>query len=267
MRPVPRSFALPRSVQTEQSRYRRWAQVHGFVRFATAAVSALLVLFLTTDALLGAGYLRLSESSAPRPDSEELVQREMVTVEVAAEGEQTVALTSAPAPETEVLGEAGREGEAAAEGEILALEAPAVKGTEGLASGDEGPAALLASPVLEAGETSLPVASAIREAQKAASPEQGEPSRMLAATPPSADEAPIEAPAQEGASGPPTLEAARGEAADGPATDAGSEAGLAQPASGFWRLWGVVRIAAGALLGVLLVLLAGLLWTGQKRRL
>ena len=58
------------------------------------------------------------------------------------------------------------------------------------------------------------------------------------------------------------------EAAEGPAGGGviPGEANAPEMLSGLWALWRVVRLLSGVLVGLLLVLLAGLLWAGQRRR-
>lgn len=85
--PLPRSFTLPVSAQAEQTRFRRWNMAYGLLRGATVAVSFVLFLLLSSDALIGRGILPLMRSEPPREQVFEVAlapQTEVVVKEVEA---------------------------------------------------------------------------------------------------------------------------------------------------------------------------------------
>lgn len=64
---VPRSFVLPASAQAERAAYRRWGMVNSFLRASAVAVTFMLVLLLSTEALFRFGAIPIS---APMPAPE-----------------------------------------------------------------------------------------------------------------------------------------------------------------------------------------------------
>ncbi|MBM3189271.1 MAG: hypothetical protein FJZ90_11185 [Chloroflexi bacterium] len=192
---APRSFALPLSVQGEQTRYRRWNLAYGIVRVAAMAVSFALVVLLSSDALISSGVL-FPQPGADRGalrvaqvETEHIVEEEVAApaepleeaAPVAVAAPAVAATAAAPAEETaRGLGAAERpvpamDGLGAAgygEGGTLALVPPGA-GTGSVEDAEE-PGAFEKGLVMEAAPR--PVA----EEELAAAPEQPMAERTLA---------------------------------------------------------------------------------------
>jgi anti-sigma factor RsiW len=257
-RPVPRSFTLPLSVQNQQTSYRRWDKAYGALRVAAVAASLMLILFLSGDALITRGVIpipdRMPAASAPMartiqeygeaemlsaPPEEEIVVQERMAEEPAE------AAPLAMAAPSEELAPADTPDEVAAMDEVpeLAME-PRDRAIVGAPSsnGDE------ASPVAET--EALALEAVEPQAEMTAEEELAKKSALERALEPTA---PHSTPAPLRMAEPETLAPL-----EEPQTAEGST---------MWRLWYAVRVASGILLGLVLVLLGGLIWIGQKRRI
>jgi len=336
---VPRSFALPRSVQDEQARYRRWDAAFVAMRNLTVAASVLLVLLISGDAVLNATVQRLP-MSAPR--AAQVMSPDVVPAESAPEFVQDVgepvlelsvpeppveaeALTASPAeapeasagePEEPALAmvpappEAAPEVEASSPAEqateaASAATQPAEDRSRGVAAAPEGgltetPGTVLGTGDIRAGEVPsaesgapppragapppepalpAPVGGGTTNAgTEAAEPEAADPAQQVDSVEPAIPPAtePAEVWGTDRAEGvpsgepehlalvPPSTEVPAQESAA--QTDADLRATLALEQRPLWAVWQAVRIAAGLLFGLLLVLLGGLVWVGYRRR-
>lgn len=155
MRPVPRSFTLPVSVQAEQVQHRRWNMAYSFMRTATVVVSLLLVLVVSGDVLLGQGVIGI-------PDAYKLAGAQESRLEALEERTASAQLQAAPdtqaapdvlaapeaqavpelqaTPEVQPVPEVQPTPEVQAELELQALQAPdqapEVEGEKALSSGE-----------------------------------------------------------------------------------------------------------------------------------
>ena len=252
MHSVPRSFALPLSVQSEQTAFRRWDKAYSALRVGAVAASFLLILFLSGDALVTRGVIpipdRMPVASAPLART----MQEYADVEALSEPSAGEAL-AIPERETD---------EGPHDAAPLALSIP---------SEDPAPA-----------EAEIEAATADEVPTLATEPRQRDMVGAPHATYP-APEAETEVLALEAVE--PQPEEATGQAEkvapeeiiepivpeSAPLRIAEQEAPLYPESrvvdvSIAWRLWYVARILSGILLGVVLVLIAGLVWIGQKRR-
>lgn len=147
-RRVPRSFVLPASAQAERMAYRRWVLVDSFLRASAVAVTFMLVLLLSTEALFRFGAIPISRPVpapekvyvAPQARGLEIVPEVGKTLEMEAQPEEfpTQVLPS-PEPTVEPLEAAVREPPAeqpTALPEVVSLEAG--RGGEASAGGGMG---------------------------------------------------------------------------------------------------------------------------------
>ncbi|MHB0858098.1 MAG: anti-sigma factor family protein [Anaerolineae bacterium] len=293
LRPLPRSFVLPLAAQPEQRRYRRWHAAQGFMRSATVAVTLMLVLLLSSDALIGTGAVPLPDMMRPRQpatSSESPSERTMLSQDAAAgqaapeseveatapvSGEPEVAsLKAAPAedepsasvaaaPQAEPTPMAQAEAPTGAgelEGAAPSFSPPEgayVTGEErGGAGGMGGGAEGYGGGYGVAGE----VEAEIAVEKMAAEPTPETPAPTVAAL----EE---ETPQEDSAT--PVEDDLAMRAAE-PTQEASEPAPLVEASptlSPMWIVWRVVRLASGVLAGLLLVLVAGLLFTSQQARL
>ncbi len=258
MRSVPRSFTLPLSVQSQQTAFRRWDKAYGALRVAAVAASFLLILFLSGDALVTRGVIpmpdRMPVASAPLART----MQEYADVEALSEPveEETVAI-------------AEREGEEAPrDAAPLALSIPSedpapVEVEVEAATADE-------VPTVAMGSRERDVVGAPHAAKDRA-PEAEAEAEVLAleAVEPQPEEA-----AGQGEKAAPEriIEPIVPESAPMPPRVAEQQIPLPQEptivdVSIAWRLWYVARVLSGILLGIVLVLGAGLIWIGHKRRI
>jgi anti-sigma factor RsiW len=272
---VPRSFALPASVQDERTAYRRWGLANSFMRASAAAVTFMLILFLSTDALLRFGAISIPDASlrrekyaAPRvlEAAPEIASTEAQPLEPTAEAlvKEPPAAERAAVPEASPLA-AGVGGGAAGTPEQEAAVEKAVPAPSEAPSGSAvsaakivaAPRASEGTPTAEAAPTAAAAVEASAEGSKgtmgAGRPQDVAPSPTATST----VVRPISAPTQ-----------AMMTTAEPQATFAAEpEAPLAPPAiSPLWRLWRTVRLLSGLLAGLLCILFAGLIWTSRKRR-
>lgn len=150
---VPRSFALPRSVQTEQARYRRWDTAFGALRSATLVASVLLVLLVSGDALLGATMARVPRAAT----GGQRVEDATYGYEAAGAEPAAAALPTAAAAGARGL---GAEPEAAPEEPMApqALAAPPPSGEAGAQEAEPDAELMLqAAPAAEAADPDTPV--------------------------------------------------------------------------------------------------------------
>jgi hypothetical protein len=241
-RPVPRSFALPLSVQSQQTAFRRWDKAYGALRVAAVAASFMLILFLSGDALITRGVIpipdRMPAASAPMARTvQEFGEAEMlsapaeeaVVAERLVEEERSEAAPLAMAAPSEELAPADAPDEVAAMDEAPALTMEprdrAIVGAPSRSGDEAPPAAETGVLALEAVEPQAEI-TAEEELAKESALRTAEPEALMLSEEP------------------PTF-----------------------PLSTAWRLWYAMRIASGILLGLVLVLMAGVIWSGQKRRI
>ena len=312
-RPVPRSFALPLSVRSEQLRCRRWNQTYSFLRMSAVAVSFVLVVLLSGDALFGSGFIPIPDLAAARsmrtserapekraveaPKAEREVAEAPATVSSAGEQKSVVVAPAvgAVAEAVTVPAETSAESEGLLQptGETAlkaSLDAPATEGLGGgtqrqevapkaappeatpasrapataKSSGIKGTTAATAAPTQvalpeTASPTAEPVADTATMENAAPTPEV----KPLAESAPSPTMGRVAAKVLQQSPSVSTAEAAEVQQEGGVVP---GEASAPEMLSGLWALWRVVRLLSGVLVGLLLVLLAGLLWAGQKRR-
>ncbi|NLG50328.1 MAG: hypothetical protein GX552_09495 [Chloroflexi bacterium] len=127
MRPVPRSFTLPLSVQGEQAQHRRWNMTHSFMRVATVVVSLLLVIVVSGDVLLGQGVLGIPDAyklAGAQEKRFEAIEEPTASAELlqAAPAQESTADQAAPASEAAPDVQAAPE--AQAELELESIQAP-----------------------------------------------------------------------------------------------------------------------------------------------
>lgn len=256
MRSVPRSFTLPLSVQSQQTAFRRWDKAYGVLRVAAVAASFLLILFLSGDALVVRGVIpipdRMPVASAPLART----MQEHADVEALSEPLEEEAIA---------IAERERE-EAPRDAAPLALSipsedpAPAEVEVEA-ATADE-------APTLATEPRERDMVGALHSAKERA-PEAETEVLALEAVEPQPEEAAEQA---EKVVPERVIEPIVPESAPMPPRIAQQEAPLHQEprvvdVSIAWRLWYVARVLSGILLGIVLVLGAGLIWIGHKRRI
>jgi len=239
--PLPRSFALSASAEEERERYRFWRRMHTALRTATAVVSLLLVLLLSSDLAMSLGFVPL-----PRQAAKTAPQKAVVETKVVEAPEVAKAYIPAPSPtaaaermEADAIPSPSphKEAEAAAEKEApRVLERPAGGG----------------SPEWSPTPTKVPAEPQVKMLEKESLQEGPEAPSAPATTTP---KPPTPTPPR-----PPELTATMTPlpARDRPATE--------PTRFPYWRIWGWARTGWAALSGLLLVLVAGLLWTWQKRQ-
>ena len=279
---VPRSFTLPMSAQAERTAHRRWALANSFMRVSAAAVSFMLLLLLSTDAVLRFGAIPIPDMA---PRAEKYAAPRASEVETASQVIETREVEAAPLEPTveELVKEPP-----AAEHVTAAEPSPLVEGMGG------GPAGtpeqeVSAAKALPAPSQSMPTESAngSRGVMAARKGSEATPTTSVAPTAAAAIEAPAEESAGKGG-GQPTQDNATSPTAEilpTEATFASSQAVVptAEPEpvsiaegeppqeapalSPLWQFWRTVRLLAGLLAGLLCVLFAGLLWTSRKRRI
>jgi len=256
---LPRSFVLPPTAQPEQARHRRWNATYAFMRGGMVAVAAMLILTIGADVVFRTGIIPLPAASAPvvgAPDD--------AYGGPSAEVIETVVVQAVVEKQVEGVGggESVAEATSLSEGEgMMALAAPTAEGslaedsTAGMlateaAPAPEAPAQKSAPPAQTdtgpTGETVTAVAEAVQPEATSATLQP----RAAAPTGPTAE--PLATAAQVARGAEPTL--------------APGEPPAAKLAPG-WIAWQVARTLLGILVGLLLILAAGLLWSGQKRRL
>ncbi len=251
-------------MQSEQARHRRWNTAYAVMRGGMVAVAAMLVLSLSVDTAFRTGLVQLpSEAPAASAKDYGVMAQQSEGVVVTQVVEKIVEREVEANVETELDGEA----EGVVEGEpIAALAAPAAEpNSEGEAEGVSS----LAVPSLKQAESPAPSDTVgagspqegVREALPEASTESeggSEPQAEALALPvvrseqpPATAVAPAEAPAQPE-----------------PAVDVAAVQPVSEPQGrgAAWAVWETARLLLGVLVGLLLVLAAGLLWAGQKRR-
>jgi len=294
-RPVPRSFTLPASVQPEQARNRRWNLAYSYLRGATVVTSFLFILLVSGDALIGMGAIPIPDAVAPRekavaleamPESSAVVETVVVEREAPAAAPPTegaAVAEEAPAP--------GEQPKMAEECEATPEARPTPSpGADAAFAGGEGEAPEKAavpatSPDMPRREDTQMVESA--PAMKGLVPAPGLNGRGVEPTPtirptltPTAvtREPPTATPSRVPATIVRRLSPATHEPSATPARVAahltpqvesqvrGVGPPAARPLSPMWTIWRRVRILWGLLAGLLLVLLAGTIWAGHKRR-
>ena len=295
MRTAPRSFALPLSAQPEQRAYRRWSSAYGTLRTASVVVSLLLVLFFSGDALFGrwsgplgqqpdmatmreaapeealaAAPVRMQDApmramapmAAPAEAAVELPQLSpappMGTVVV----EKEVALSPKLAP---AMGGGGEVSSNADAPPPMSVPKPSGVGPVA-APADERRISSAATPDESVVLSAAPQAEAVLPADTshatlfpsptffASLPERGA-ARAVTLAPLATPEAKLAA-----REAPETSELSSGALADG-------HSPVAAGPGVWWRVWYAVRMASGVLVGLLLMLVAGLLWVAPRRRI
>jgi hypothetical protein len=272
-RPVPRSFALPLSVQNQQTAFRRWDRAYGALRVAAVAASLVLVLFLSGDLLMTRGVIpipdRMPVASAP-------LARTMQ--------EKTGDAEALPMPPEEPMAAPERLGaEESSDAAPLALSVPR-ESPDSVATPD-APAAMDRAPQLAREPRERSMVGAPSPTSDDAPPmaeteslalEVVEPQARAAGAPPEAV-LPAEVTAEQDLAEKLVPERALAptvapDPTPVPLRIAEQEAPVPQESNGaelsiVWRLWYAARVLSGILFGLVLVLVAGLLWIGQKRRI
>lgn len=261
---VPHSFALPASMQVQRARYQRLNRSFVMLGSASAVVAFLLVVLIASDTLFS--YLGIPASTA-RYAAAPLV---------------SLSAPSAGTPDTQLGLVATSEG--VTELANTPMEEPAAPGTT-------------QNGVLPPSETSQPtdtVAGKLAAVpQSTPSPDESRSSGIEAventvtplapkglgvasnnsATPSMTPLTPSATPIPPSPTATLPEATTPAEVAAAVATTTEEEAATPEPAANswtqqpLWRAWRGVRIAAFILAGVLCILLAGLLWTGYRRRL
>jgi len=263
-RPLPRSCTLPLSVQSQQASQSRWNTTFSFMRGGMVAVTALLLLSLSVDTVFRAGLVRLP-SQAPAATAKEYglaatpteAVAETQVVEKALEREAGASAPSEPVAEAEAVAD----GEAVAalaapapdltpEGEVASETSPAVPTFKQGASPQPGDVVGAGAPQLGAQEAPTAEASVTDDVAETQTEALALP--IVGAEPPVAIAA---APVDSVALPEPELAAAVAQPVVEP-----------QGRGSAWVVWETARTLLGVLLGLLLVLAAGLLWAGHKRR-
>jgi hypothetical protein len=272
VRPVPRSFALPKSAQATRVAHRRWATAYSFMSVATVAVSFMLVLFLSTDALLKYGAI-------PIPDT--AVVREKAVI-LSAPAEPKAGALPTEAVEPSATGEALAAVPPTGEAEATPESQPQPAGGGSMGTPGQAVSAEKAAPPPS---QDVPTANAEGSRKSVAAPRASgampATPTAVAATPTAAalieSERPADAlPTTEGASSSPVAENVTAGPNQSP-TEAQVLATGAQPTdaaepvmpyalSPLWRLWRTVRLLSGVLAGLWCALVAGIIWTARKRR-
>jgi anti-sigma factor RsiW len=293
---LPRSFVLPVTAREERARVLRWQSAFVFMRTAAVAVSLLIIVLFSSDALLGAGVFpvpdvaggraqRVNRAVAPgrpisaAPQVEKALPEPAATVAVANPGVEaapsraTAAPQPSPLPPTPALQRSGAgaatvaaPNQSVAEPQNpnavqaaeanTATQASVVAGTQ---VPTEAPREAAVVPDAAAQET-VPLASA-----PGVEP-TGTPAGPLAAK---ARVAPPEAPATEPSAtvaGEPSPRPSEDQAGLSAQTTSQEPEASTPQLSPLWRVWGTVRLLWLILLGVLLALLAGLVLAGQRRK-
>ena len=321
-RPVPRSFALPLSVRSEQLRCRRWNQTYSFLRMSAVAVSFVLVVLLCGDALFGSGFIAIPDLAAarsmrtseraPEKRAVEALKAEREVAEapatVSSAGEQrsvvvapaeaavaeavTIPAETSSAPESslqptgaaalkaapEALAPAGVGG---TQGQGVAPEAAPTEPQRELGGSSEAtPASRAPATAKSLGikgtttATAVPTRVALPETASPTAEPLADTTTMENAAPtpevkPLAESAPSPTMGRVAAKGlqqSPSVSTAEAAEVQQEGGVIPGEANAPEMLSGLWALWRVVRLLSGVLVGLLLVLLAGLLWAGQRRR-
>ena len=223
MRPVPRSFTLPVSVQAEQAQHRRWNMTHSFMRVATVVVSLLLVIVVSGDVLLGQGVIGIPDLYGPRAAKMAEGQREGIELQAAQPQEGLTADQATPevqpTPDVQALQAPAEDAVVAGDGE-KALEG----GGESAMTAEAQPGAMLAAPNTAGEQDGV----AAEEVAPEGAPQQGAPIARSMGTTPASEAAPEE---QDRAAGSPEATAASDAAASTEAETAPEEpVALAQAA-------------------------------------
>lgn len=283
LRPVPRSFALPASVQPQQARYRRWNTAYSLLRGATAAAAFVFLLLVSGDALLGAlpGALSspgealreqaVSERAAsPAFEAKEVARVVTVVVEAEKAVEEEGVIRAAPAEDQD------------AEARPAAKEAPVSGGSleppaKGLDRGEEPESPPTPQPrMLRVGTERAPAAvgGGTEDLAKATPSGAPEHERATATVGPTAvpTTAPTAVPSRTSAPATPVPSPTPARVAEHTMEETRLivepiEAPVPLPPSPLWGLWRAVRVLSGLVGGFLLILLAGLIWAGHKRRI
>jgi hypothetical protein len=282
--PVPRSFALPLSVQQEQTSYRRWNMAYGALRAVSVAVAFLLILFLSGDILMARGVIPIPDRAGAQPAELAQVEKvvsETVVVEKVVEAEE-------PATEATVLG-------------TQPAMAPRALPREGLGG---GPESAYAPPAAAAMESAPPDDAERPMAARASAPDAddaggaavgraGARTRGYGAGAPSPEGATAAAFVPQVAGGEPVEEEVQASAleeiatASLPTATSAKVAAQITPSTGqthgtpldvgvhetegrglapMWRLWRTLRVLSLAAFGLLLILVAALVLAGRQRR-
>jgi len=240
---LPRSFLLPASVVEEQKRYRRLDATYSFLQGATVAVALLLIFFISGDVLLSMGFLPMG-SSSPALESKALSPQEAPALpqlvrapESSLVSTPTVLSTAAePKAIVPIRNAQGAESLPSPPTTVRGGSSPLPK-TFG-ARPAAGEAVSLSEELTEARSISPSPVHTLPSTPMA----RALPTMLIASPPPTAQALRVESP-------PSPIEASREETLP------------------FWKLWGLLRLTALVLSGLLLMLLGTLLWIGQRRRL
>lgn len=264
-KPVPRSFVLPASVQSQQARYKFWSTAYSALRASTVAVALMLVLFLSSDALIG---MRAIMPSQPARIAQPVVQeaadapREVAQAAEAARpageptpskpavekpAEKAARVVVAPTGVPSVAATAKPEDAKSAEPTRGVAAAPRAFGISPEALPTQTVGAAAAPARISSGDIAAP--TAVQEAAP-------QPGRML---PTPASALPMATPTSPATIAPEAAEPAR------MLPQVAEQASIPQTQT-LWHLWQIVRILSALSAGLLLMLLAGTIWADSKRK-
>lgn len=328
LRPSPRSFALPRSVQPQQASYRRWNLAFSFLQTATVAVATVLIVMVSGSALFSMGAIPTSNGPTygaipasetalpPAPAPVAIMAQPEKEVAIAHEEAKSVSVVEAPAeaapieqPQTEAIAEseASLTGQSATEAPQAQLLAQADAAPTAEQSADEARVEATAAtnigplPRTAGAHPQRPTTASasgvgggeggiggVGEASGAGAPADssattggGEnrgfvafPTERPPVTPLPTPTTQAKRAAQPTLAPPPSPTAVLVARAitqeaqpQAPIAPLAAEEPAAQAPSLLWRVWKASRLTSLALVGVLCVLAAGLLWTGYKKRM
>jgi anti-sigma factor RsiW len=292
LRPVPRSFTLPLSMQGVPVRLRRWDTAYSALRLSAMVVSFMLVLLVAGDLVLSrmrvipmtsppaSNERQVSRSAPPAPtllaqgdaqpqqpvtsDSSAGVAALQPTTNVSKREPQatlvraaTAPLVAAAVPPTQAAGPGAPAGAKAAALAPAGTQAPSLPQVFSASPAAQGGAMLNATPTRESAEPAhSPSAPQMRATSLEATAPTALAERLVASTLP-----PSPMPEMRASATP--AHVARQVSNESPTISAPI---VSRPFLAAWTLGRAVRIAWTLLAGVLLILLAGVIWAGSKRR-
>jgi len=264
-KPVPRSFVLPASVQAQQARYKFWSTAYSALRASTLAVAFMLVLFLSSDALIGMRAIMPGQPARVVQPAMQKVADAPREVAQAAEAARPAEEPLPSKPAVEKLAERAAKVAVAPTGVPSAAatakpgDAKSAEPTRGVAA---APRAFGISPealptqTVSAAAAPARISSGDIAAPTAAQEAIPQPGRMLS-TP--ASVLPTATPTRPVTMAPEVTE---------PTTvppKVIEQAHIPQNQT-LWRLWQIVRVLSALSAGLLLMLLAGTIWADSKRK-
>lgn len=260
IKPMPRSFVLPASAQAQQARYRFWSTAYLALRASSVAVAFILVLFLSSDALIGmravmpAQSVRIAqtvrqETASASSEVTRLAEKPAASKPAVEKPVEKAQITVAP---TDIP-------KAAATAKTKPEDARGNEPTRGVAAAPRAfgisPEAL---PTQMVGAAAVParISSGDIVAPTTGQETAPQPDRM---PPTPASTLPTATPTR-----PATMVPGAAELTRVPLQVA--EQAPIPHSQTLWRLWQIVRILSALSAGLLLMLLAGTIWADSKRK-